>query len=60
MSNKDQIEPSTDWPDIEVTGDVLARTAARLPDKTALICSHEQLSYSEMDAGANRAANTLL
>jgi acyl-CoA synthetase (AMP-forming)/AMP-acid ligase II len=60
MNNKDQVESGLGWPDIEVTGDVLARTAARLPGKTALICHDEQLSYREMDAGANRAANALL
>jgi len=47
------------WPDIEVTGEVLARTAARLPEKTALICGDTRLSYAAMDADANRTANAL-
>jgi len=60
MSNQDKIEQGLGWPDIEVTGDVLARTATRLPEKTALICGNEQLSYAAMDAHANRVANALL
>jgi fatty-acyl-CoA synthase len=49
-----------DWPDIEVTGDILTRTAARLPEKTALICGNERLTYAGMDAASNQVAHALL
>ena len=50
----------TDWPDIQVTGEVLSQTAARLPDKVGLICEGLHMTFAEMDAGANQLANGLL
>jgi amino acid adenylation domain-containing protein len=37
----------------------LERTAARIPDKVALICGDERLTYAEIDAMANRLAAAL-
>ena len=45
---------------IKRTGDVLARTAARLSAKTALICGDFRISFGEMDAAANQTANALI
>jgi fatty-acyl-CoA synthase len=53
-------QQNTNWPDIEVTGEVLARTAKRLPARTALICGGESLTYAQMDTRANQAGNALL
>ena len=60
MEHKTENQAAPDWPDIQVTGDILARTAARLPDKTGLICGSESLTFARMDADANRCANALL
>src|ERR1041384_1453398 len=38
-------------------GDLLRRTAARLPDKTAVICGDLRWSYAELDRIVNRLAN---
>lgn len=46
--------------DIQLTGEILRRTAARLPDKTALVCNGQSLSYAEFDNAADRLANALL
>lgn len=40
-------------------GDLLARTARRLPDKTALIWQDEHLTYAEFDDQVNRCANAM-
>ncbi|MBX3464601.1 MAG: AMP-binding protein [Planctomycetes bacterium] len=37
----------------------LERAAARTPDKTALVCDGQRLSYAQVDALANRCANAL-
>ncbi len=39
--------------------DFLEHTAARLPDKIALICDGQRLTYSQIDKMANRLANAL-
>jgi len=39
--------------------DMLEASAARLPDKIALVCGDRRLTYSEIDAQANRLANAL-
>src|SRR5215212_8813882 len=41
-------------------GDAVRRSAARNPDKDALIFGGWRWSYAELDAGANRVANALL
>lgn len=41
-------------------GDILRRTAQRLPDKTAIICGNVCWSYAEFDQVCNRIANSLL
>ncbi|BBD81174.1 fatty acyl-CoA synthetase [Aerosticca soli] len=43
----------------QTLGDLLARTAARLPHKTALVYRDERLSYAQLDALANRTAHAL-
>ena len=43
-----------------LAGDILRRTARRLPRKTALICGERRLDYAALDAAANRLANALL
>jgi amino acid adenylation domain-containing protein len=37
----------------------LTRTAARLPDKIALVCDQRRLTYGELDAMSSRLANAL-
>ena len=37
----------------------LTRTAARLPDKIALVCEDRRLTYGDLDAMSNRLANAL-
>jgi long-chain acyl-CoA synthetase len=39
--------------------DFLEHSADRLPDKVALVCDGQRLTYAEVDAQANRLANTL-
>jgi long-chain acyl-CoA synthetase len=39
--------------------DFLERSADRLPDKVALVCDGQRLTYAEVEAQANRLANTL-
>ena len=39
--------------------DFLEGSAARLPNKIALVCGDRRLSYAELDAHANRLANAL-
>lgn len=38
----------------------LERSAARLPDKDALVCGERRFSYARLDAMANRLANALI
>ena len=40
--------------------ETLQNSAARYPDKEALICGNERLTYADVDAMANRLANTML
>ncbi len=44
----------------EILADLFEATAARLPDKTALIAGSECLSYAALDAAADRAAHRLI
>ena len=41
-------------------GDMLRRTARRLPDAVALIQDQRRITYAQLDAMANRVANALL
>ncbi len=43
----------------QTLGDLLHRTAARLPNKPAVICGNVQWSYAEFDRLCNRLANGL-
>jgi len=43
-----------------LAGDILRRTARRLPGKTAIICGDEHFDYASFDRRANRFANALL
>ncbi len=43
----------------QTLGDILRRTAARLPHKTAIVCGNVQWSYTEFDRLCNRLANGL-
>jgi fatty-acyl-CoA synthase len=43
----------------QTVGDVLRRTAARLPGKTAVVCGEVTWTYREFDRMANRLANGL-
>ena len=43
-----------------LTGQMLARSAKRFPDKPAIICGAEQLTYRALDEQANQLANALL
>ena len=43
-----------------LAGDMLRRSAQRFPDKAAIICGAETLSYRALDARANQLANVLL
>ncbi len=40
--------------------DFLAKSAARLPDKTALICQGRRVTYAQIEAASNRLANALV
>lgn len=44
---------------MQLVNDFLEKTAARLPDKIALICGDHRLTYAELDHMANRVANSL-
>ncbi|MEV6768550.1 acyl-CoA synthetase [Nocardia sp. NPDC051030] len=43
----------------QALGDVLRRSAARLPDKTALVWRERRESFAELDAAVNRVAHSL-
>ncbi|MFF0609602.1 acyl-CoA synthetase [Nocardia tengchongensis] len=43
----------------QALGDLLRRSAARVPDKTALIWRERRESYAELDAAVNRVAHSL-
>ena len=43
-----------------LAGDILRRTARRLPGKTAVICGDARFDYADFNARANRFANALL
>lgn len=43
-----------------LTGDMLRRSAERFPDKPAILWDGHELSYRDLDRGANRLANTLV
>ena len=40
--------------------DFLEQSATRLPDKVALVCDQQRLTYSQVDGLANRLANAML
>ena len=40
--------------------DFLAKSAARRPDKTALICDGQRVTYGQIEAASNRLANALV
>jgi len=46
--------------EIKLVQDFLENSASRLPDKIALICEGQRLTYSEIDQMANRLANALI
>ena len=41
-------------------GDILADAANQFPDKLAIICGKNRVTYSELDNSANRFANALV
>jgi acyl-CoA synthetase (AMP-forming)/AMP-acid ligase II len=43
-----------------LTGEMLRRSAERFPDKVAIVCGDERLTYRELDRAANRFAHALL
>ncbi len=43
-----------------LVNDFLEQSAARYPDKVALVCAGQRLTYAEIDTMANRLANALL
>lgn len=43
-----------------LTGDMLRRSAARFPEKAAIIWQDDKLSYADLNARSNQLANTLL
>ncbi len=43
----------------QTVGDILRRTAARLPHKTAIVCGDVRWTYAEFDRVCNRLANGL-
>ena len=44
---------------IRLLQDILAMNVAEHPDKVALICEAQRLTYSQMDSMSNRLANAL-
>ncbi|GIV76521.1 AMP-binding protein [Litorilinea aerophila] len=45
---------------MQLVHDFLEQSAARLPDKVALVCEGQRLTYAQIDAMANRLAHGLL
>jgi len=43
-----------------LTGDVLGRSAARFPDKPAILWGDERVAYGELDAAASRFAHAVI
>ncbi len=43
-----------------LTGDMLRRSAGRFPDKSAIVCGAEELTYRDLDGKANQLAHGLL
>lgn len=43
-----------------LAGDILGRTARRLPDRAAILYGDQRLDYAGLDAAANRLANALI
>jgi len=43
-----------------LTGDMLRRSAYRFPDKPAMLCAGQRLTYRELDQSANRLAHAIL
>ncbi len=43
-----------------LAGDMLRRSAQRFPAKTAITCGSESIRYADLDARANKLANSLL
>jgi acyl-CoA synthetase (AMP-forming)/AMP-acid ligase II len=41
-------------------GEILSKTARRLPDKTAIICDDKTITFHELDSGVNRCAHAFL
>lgn len=63
MSTPLPILHGPDRPDLlraEVLADLFEATAARLPDKTALLFGLQRLSYGELNAAADRVAHRLI
>ena len=53
--------PSDQMPlDALLTGEMLRRSAARAPEKTAIIMDDRRVSYGELERDANRVANGLI
>ncbi len=52
-----------DRPDLlrgEILADIFEATAARVPDKTALVFGPRHVTYAELDAAADRVAHRLI
>src|SRR2546427_481229 len=45
---------------VNLVQDFLENTAARLPDKEALICAGQRLTYAQLESMSNRLANGLV
>lgn len=44
---------------VRLIQDILKENVAERPDKVALICENQRLTYSQIDAMSNRLANAL-
>jgi amino acid adenylation domain-containing protein len=51
---------ATDYPRQESVPALFAAVAARVPDRIALVCGDESLTYAELDRRANRLARKLI
>ncbi|MFD9615318.1 AMP-binding protein, partial [Streptomyces sp. NPDC059083] len=52
-------EPTVASARSQALGDLLRRSAARVPDKTALVWRERRESYADLDAAVNRVAHSL-